>query len=63
MVCFVILLSKKGLFGLEFVVGISGLVGGVVYMNVGVYGFDMSEIFVKVYILFEDGMIEWLINE
>lgn len=49
--------------GLEFLSGIFGFVGGVVYMNVGVYGFDMFYVVEKVFILFEDGIFEWLINE
>lgn len=48
---------------MEFVSGILGSVGGVVYMNVGVYKLDILSVLLKVFILFEDGVIDWLMNK
>ncbi|MDQ0206443.1 UDP-N-acetylmuramate dehydrogenase [Alkalicoccobacillus murimartini] len=56
-------ISRQGLSGLEFAGGIPGSVGGAVFMNAGAHGSDISAIFVKALILFEDGRLEWLSNE
>lgn len=58
-----VLISKKGLSGLEFASGIPGSLGGAVFMNAGAHGSDISKILVKALVLFEDGSIEWLTNE
>lgn len=47
-------MCEVGLKGLEFVVGISGIVGGVVYMNVGVYDGEIKDIFEWVEVLDEN---------
>ena len=52
-----VLISKKGLSGLEFASGIPGSVGGAVYMNAGAHGSDISKILTNAHILFEDGYI------
>ena len=57
------LISKKGLSGLEFASGIPGSVGGAVYMNAGAHGSDISKILTKAHVLFEDGSIEWILND
>ncbi|EMY4797028.1 UDP-N-acetylmuramate dehydrogenase [Bacillus pacificus] len=57
------LLSRQGLAGLEFASGIPGSVGGAVYMNAGAHKSDISNIFSKALILFEDGTIDWLTHE
>ncbi|MDF0725276.1 UDP-N-acetylmuramate dehydrogenase [Cytobacillus sp. S13-E01] len=57
------MISKKGLSGLEFASGIPGSVGGAVYMNAGAHGSDISKIIKKAHILFEDGTMEWFLNE
>ncbi|HET7628788.1 MAG TPA: UDP-N-acetylmuramate dehydrogenase [Bacillales bacterium] len=57
------IISRKGLSGLEFAGGIPGSVGGAVYMNAGAHGSDISNIFKKAQILFEDGSLEWLTKE
>ncbi len=57
------LLSRQGLAGLEFASGIPGSVGGAVYMNAGAHKSDISSIFSKALILFEDGTIDWLTHE
>lgn len=57
------LISRKGLSGLEFASGIPGSVGGAVYMNAGAHGSDISQILTEAHILFEDGTFEWLSNE
>ena len=56
-VALAVLISKKGLSGLEFASGIPGSVGGAVYMNAGAHGSDISKILTKAHILFEDGII------
>ncbi|WP_078430660.1 UDP-N-acetylmuramate dehydrogenase [Alkalihalobacterium alkalinitrilicum] len=56
-------ISKKGLSGLEFASGIPGSVGGAVFMNAGAHGSDISQILSKAHILFEDGTMKWLTNE
>ncbi|MDE5413058.1 UDP-N-acetylmuramate dehydrogenase [Alkalihalobacterium chitinilyticum] len=56
-------ISKKGLSGLEFASGIPGSVGGAVFMNAGAHGSDISQILTKAHILFEDGTMKWLTNE
>ena len=58
-----VLISKKGLSGLEFASGIPGSVGGAVYMNAGAHGSDISKILTEAHILFEDGSLQWLTNE
>lgn len=58
-----VLISKKGLSGLEFASGIPGSVGGAVYMNAGAHGSDISKILTEAHILFEDGTMQWLTNE
>ena len=62
-VALAVLISKKGLSGLEFASGIPGSVGGAVYMNAGAHGSDISKILTKAHILFEDGSLQWLTNE
>jgi UDP-N-acetylmuramate dehydrogenase len=57
------LISKKGLSGLEFASGIPGSLGGAVYMNAGAHGSDISKILTKAHVLFEDGSIEWILND
>ena len=57
------MISKKGLSGLEFASGIPGSVGGAVYMNAGAHGSDISKIIKKAHILFENGTMEWFLNE
>lgn len=57
------LISRKGLSGLEFASGIPGSVGGAVYMNAGAHGSDISQILTEAHILFEDGTFGWLSNE
>jgi UDP-N-acetylmuramate dehydrogenase len=57
------LISKKGLSGLEFASGIPGSVGGAVYMNAGAHGSDISKMLTKAHVLFEDGSIEWILND
>ena len=57
------LISRKGLSGLEFASGIPGSVGGAVYMNAGAHGSDISKILTEAHILFDDGTMEWLSNE
>ncbi|MFV8827058.1 UDP-N-acetylmuramate dehydrogenase [Alkalihalobacterium sp. APHAB7] len=57
------IISKKGLSGLEFASGIPGSVGGAVFMNAGAHGSDISQILTKAHILFEDGTMKWLTNE
>jgi UDP-N-acetylmuramate dehydrogenase len=56
-------LSRKGLSGIEFAGGIPGSLGGAVYMNAGAHRSDMSQIVKKAYILYEDGIFEWVTNE
>lgn len=56
-------LSRQGLSGLEFAGGIPGSVGGAVFMNAGAHGSDISAIFVKCLVLFEDGRLEWLAHK
>lgn len=63
LVALTVLISRKGLTGLEFASGIPGSVGGAVYMNAGAHGSDISKVLTKAHILFEDGSIEWLTNE
>jgi UDP-N-acetylmuramate dehydrogenase len=58
-----VLISKKGLSGLEFASGIPGSVGGAVYMNAGAHGSDISKILTGAHILFEDGTLQWLTND
>jgi UDP-N-acetylmuramate dehydrogenase len=59
-VALAVLISKKGLSGLEFASGIPGSVGGAVYMNAGAHGSDISKILTDAHILFEDGSLQWL---
>jgi UDP-N-acetylmuramate dehydrogenase len=59
-VALAVLISKKGLSGLEFASGIPGSVGGAVYMNAGAHGSDISKILTNAHILFEDGSLQWL---
>lgn len=63
LVALTVLISRKGLTGLEFASGIPGSVGGAVYMNAGAHGSDISKILTKAHILFDDGSVEWLSNE
>ncbi|MFD1018083.1 UDP-N-acetylmuramate dehydrogenase [Thalassobacillus hwangdonensis] len=63
MIKLAMIMSRKGLGGLEFAGGIPGSVGGAVYMNAGAHGSDISEILVKAHILFEDGTMEWLTKD
>jgi UDP-N-acetylmuramate dehydrogenase len=58
-----VMISKKGLSGLEFASGIPGSVGGAVYMNAGAHGSDISKILTEAHVLFEDGTLEWVTNE
>ena len=58
-----VLISKKGLSGLEFASGIPGSVGGAVYMNAGAHGSDISKILTEAHILFEDGSLQWLTKD
>ena len=62
-VALAVLISKKGLSGLEFASGIPGSVGGAVYMNAGAHGSDISKILTDAHILFEDGSLQWLTND
>ncbi len=62
-VALAVLISKKGLSGLEFASGIPGSVGGAVYMNAGAHGSDISKILTEAHILFEDGSLQWLSND
>ena len=62
-VALAVLISKKGLSGLEFASGIPGSVGGAVYMNAGAHGSDISKILTEAHILFEDGSLQWLTND
>ena len=62
-VALAVLISKKGLSGLEFASGIPGSVGGAVYMNAGAHGSDISKILTNAHILFEDGSLQWLTND
>ena len=62
-VALAVLISKKGLSGLEFASGIPGSVGGAVYMNAGAHGSDISKILTDAHILFEDGSLQWLSND
>ena len=62
-VALAVLISKKGLSGLEFASGIPGSVGGAVYMNAGAHGSDISKILTNAHILFEDGSLQWLSND
>lgn len=48
------------LIGFEFVVGIFGSVGGVIFMNVGVYGGEMSEVVEMVMVLMLVGQFKIL---
>lgn len=63
LVALTVLISRKGLTGLEFASGIPGSVGGAVYMNAGAHGSDVSKILTKAHILFDDGSFEWLTNK
>ncbi|WP_428912615.1 UDP-N-acetylmuramate dehydrogenase [Niallia sp. Krafla_26] len=63
LVALAMLISRKGLSGLEFASGIPGSVGGAVYMNAGAHGSDISNILTEAHILFNDGTLEWLSNE
>ncbi|TSB46327.1 UDP-N-acetylmuramate dehydrogenase [Alkalicoccobacillus porphyridii] len=54
------IISRQGLSGLEFAGGIPGSVGGAVFMNAGAHSSDISAIFEKALVLFEDGRLEWL---
>lgn len=58
-----VLISKKGLSGLEFASGIPGSIGGAVYMNAGAHGSDISKILTEAHILFEDGSLQWLTKD
>ncbi len=62
-VALAVLISKKGLSGLEFASGVPGSVGGAVYMNAGAHGSDISKILTDAHILFEDGSLQWLTND
>jgi UDP-N-acetylmuramate dehydrogenase len=62
-VALAVLISKKGLSGLEFASGIPGSVGGAVYMNAGAHGSDISKILTEAHILFEDGSLQWLTKD
>ena len=62
-VALAVLISRKGLSGLEFASGIPGSVGGAVYMNAGAHGSDISKILTEAHILFEDGSLQWLTND
>ncbi|MBA4537608.1 UDP-N-acetylmuramate dehydrogenase [Bacillus aquiflavi] len=63
LVSLAMIISKKGLTGLEFASGIPGSVGGAVYMNAGAHGSDISKILKRAHILFDNGKMEWLSNE
>jgi len=62
-VALAVLISKKGLSGLEFASGVPGSVGEAVYMNAGAHGSDISRILTDAHILFEDGSLQWLTND
>lgn len=49
--------------GFEFVCGILGLVGGVLYMNVGVYGGEILFVLIEVVVMIGDGELCILMKE
>jgi len=53
------ILTKQGLSGLEFAGGIPGSVGGAVFMNAGAHKSDISNIVIKVKIIYLDGTVKW----
>ncbi|WP_338473247.1 UDP-N-acetylmuramate dehydrogenase [Niallia sp. XMNu-256] len=63
LVALAVLISRKGLSGLEFASGIPGSVGGAVYMNAGAHGSDISKILTEAHILFADGTMQWVSNQ
>lgn len=51
--------ARDGLAGLEFAGGIPGTVGGMVRMNAGAHGQDLSQTLARVRLLEDDGGIRW----
>ena len=56
------ILQEKGLTGLEFSAGVPASIGGMVAMNFGCWGQDISQILVKARILTETGDDKWVSN-
>ena len=56
------ILQDKGLSGLEFSAGVPASVGGMIAMNFGCWGQDISQILVKARVLTETGEDRWLSN-
>lgn len=57
-----LLVSKKGLSGLEFATGIPGTIGGAVYMNAGAYKSDMGYVVKKIKVLTDEFQVITLRN-
>lgn len=50
---------KKGLSNLEFISGIPGTIGGLVYMNAGAYKQEIKDILIDV-LVYKDGEVIWM---
>ena len=55
--------KEKGLSGLEWLVGIPGLLGGAICGNAGAFGSEMKDVVVSVWLMDADGMLNRLRNE
>ncbi len=50
----------RGLSGLEFIAGVPTTVGGMVAMNFGCWGYEFADLVERVYVMNEDGVLEWV---